>query len=162
LFGRPNPWLDPAAGVRFMNEDELRAVAAAGIEIGAHTVNHPDLAEMSRADCLREMTESRDVLEHVTGEPVTSFAYPFCSYGPNALAAAAEAGFTAAVTCHARGGWRPLEMQRTMITGKDGMPSFALKVLGAYERLFHSAPGRAARVATGGLRARVRSAREGT
>jgi peptidoglycan/xylan/chitin deacetylase (PgdA/CDA1 family) len=161
-LGQPSPWIDPAAGVRFMDEDELREVAAAGIEIGAHTVTHPDLATLSQAACLAEMRDSKEALEAITGKPVTTFAYPFCSYGPAALAAAAEAGFAAAVTCHRRGGWAPLELQRTMITGKDGAASFALKALGAYEPLFHSRAGRVARELTRGARARVRASREGS
>ena len=160
FLGGPNPWMD-APEVRYMNADEIRAVAAAGVEIGAHTVTHPDLAELSEADCLREMTESRDVLADITGDPVTTFAYPFCSYGPAALAAVRKAGFAAAVTCHRRGGWTQYEMQRVMITGKDGLPSFVAKTVGVYESLFHSAAGRGLRTATRGARARARSWLEG-
>jgi peptidoglycan/xylan/chitin deacetylase (PgdA/CDA1 family) len=159
FIGRPNPWLDPATAVRFMTEDELREVASAGVEIGAHTVTHPDLAQLSHDDCLREMRESRATLERIVDRPVTTFAYPFCSYSQAALAAVREAGFDAAVTCHARGGWTPFELRRTMITGKDGMPTFVLKIAGVYEPLFHSAPVRAARAATRGPRAVIRSAR---
>jgi hypothetical protein len=91
---------------------------------------------------------------------VHTFAYPFCKYGPDALAAVDEAGFRAAVTCHGRGGWSPYEMKRQMITGKDGFPSFVLKLWEAYGPLFNSAPGRMARAATRGARSRVRGVLE--
>jgi peptidoglycan/xylan/chitin deacetylase (PgdA/CDA1 family) len=161
LVGEPNPWMKPGAS-RMMVEDELRDLHAAGVELGAHTVSHPNLEELGYGECLREMTESRDFLRELTGSDVRTFAYPFCKYGDDALRAARDAGFEAAVTCQWRGSWDPYEMKRVMITGKDGPPSFALKVWELYGRLFHSAPGRAARAGTRGLRRRVRAARERT
>jgi hypothetical protein len=51
-------------------------------------------------------------------------------------------------------------MKRVMITGKDGPPSFALKLWELYGPLFHSAAGRAARAGTRGARRRVRAVLE--
>jgi len=160
LIGRPNPWIAANSGTRMMTEEELLEVAAAGIELGAHTVSHPDLSGMGMEDCVREMTDSRDALNALTGRQVRTFAYPFCMYGPEAVAAAREAGFEAAVTCHGRGSWAPLEMKRSMITGKDGLPSFVLKLAEVYEPLFESAPGRLVRVGTRSARRWLRSVQE--
>jgi peptidoglycan/xylan/chitin deacetylase (PgdA/CDA1 family) len=160
LIGKRNPWIDADAGTRMMTEGELLEVAAAGLELGAHTVSHPDLSRMGMQECLREMVGSRDALNMLTGGQVRTFAYPFCKYGPEALAAAREAGFEAAVTCHRRGSWAPLEMKRSMITGKDGLPSFVSKLAEIYDPLFESAPGRLGRAATRTARRRLRSIRE--
>jgi len=154
MIGRPNPWLK---GERMMTELELVRLTAAGVEIGAHTVSHPDLSALSREDCRREMAESRDRLERLTGSPVRTFAYPFCRYGEAAVAAAADAGFLAAVTCGGRGSWRLHELKRAMITGKDGLPTFLLKLADAYQPLFDSLAGRAARAGTRGTRRRLRA-----
>lgn len=159
LIGRANPWMTPGTG-RMMTEDELLGLHAAGVELGAHTVTHPNLAELGYDDCLREMTDSRDFLQELTGAPVRTFAYPFCEYGDDAVRAARDAGFEAAVTCQWRGSWDPFEMKRVLITGKDGPPSFGLKAWELYGPLFHSPPGRAFRVATRGARRRIRAARE--
>ena len=159
LVGEPNPWMKPGTS-RMMVEDELRELHAAGVELGAHTVSHPNLEELGYDECLREMAESRDFLRDLTGTGVRTFAYPFCKYGDDAVRAARDAGFDAAVTCQWRGSWDPFEMKRVMITGKDGPASFALKTSELYGRLFHSAPGRVARVATRGARARVRAGLE--
>lgn len=156
MVGKPNPWLAPAVGSRMMTGDELRELAAAGFELGAHTVTHPDLSKLSFEQCMREMTESRDELARISGAPVRTFAYPFCLYSEGAVAAAQAAGFEAAVTCHERGGWSPYELQRPMITGKDGLASFVAKLAGAYYPFFHSRTGRLLRVTTRTLRARVR------
>jgi peptidoglycan/xylan/chitin deacetylase (PgdA/CDA1 family) len=157
LVGKPNPWV---RGARMMTEAELRALAEGGVEIGAHGVSHSDLSRLGYEACLREMVASREWLERVCGQPVRTFAYPFCKYGEGAARAARDAGFVAAVTCHGRGSWVPYELPRAMISGKDGLPSFVAKLWDLYGPVFHSPPGRLARVATRGLRRRLRTARE--
>ena len=156
LIGRSNPWMAPSAGARMMDEQELRELAAAGFEIGAHSVTHPDLSRLDYETCLREMTESRRTLERVVGARVQTFAYPYCRYGPAALAAVRASGFTAAVTCQGLGSWDRYELKRSLITGKDGLPIFLLKLTDAYQPLFDSGPSRLVRAATRRLRDRRR------
>jgi peptidoglycan/xylan/chitin deacetylase (PgdA/CDA1 family) len=158
MIGQPNPWISESA--RMMTREELLELHAAGFELGAHTVTHPDMSQLGREACAREIGESRALLEELTGTPVRTFAYPFCKYGPEALAAVEEAGFDAAVTCQGRGSWARYEMKRALITGKDGLPSFVLKAWDAYGPLFHSPPGRAVRAGTRTARRQVRALRE--
>jgi peptidoglycan/xylan/chitin deacetylase (PgdA/CDA1 family) len=158
MIGKPNPWI--ARDARMMTREELVDLVAAGFELGAHSVTHPDMSQLDREQCLREMLQSREELEALTGRPVRTFAYPFCKYGDAALAAVAEAGFEAAVTCQGRGCWSRYELKRVMITGKDGLPSFLLKAWEAYGPLWDSAPGRAFRVTTRTARRRLRAVRE--
>jgi peptidoglycan/xylan/chitin deacetylase (PgdA/CDA1 family) len=159
LVGKENPWMGLGTG-RMMTKDELLDLHASGVELGAHTVTHPNLEKLGYEKCLQEMTASRDFLQELTGARVRTFAYPFCKYGHDAVRAARDAGFDAAVTCQWRGSWDPFEMKRVMITGKDGPAGFALKIWEQYGRIFHSTPGRATRSATRGVRRRVRSVRE--
>jgi peptidoglycan/xylan/chitin deacetylase (PgdA/CDA1 family) len=46
------------------------------MEIGAHTVSHPILAQVSIDAARREIGEGRVQLEHIIGAPVRVFAYP--------------------------------------------------------------------------------------
>ena len=101
MIGGTYPWMEGA--IPMMKEGEIRELAEAGVEIGAHTVSHPDLALLSQSECLREMNESRRELERITSQTVETVAYPSCRYGDAAVAAAGEAGFLAAVTCGGRG-----------------------------------------------------------
>ena len=160
LIGQSNPWLAEGTEARMMTREEIVAVARAGVEIGAHTVTHPDMSELDRETCRREMADSRDELAELVGEPVRTFAYPFCRYGPEAIEAARDVGFLAAVTGEGRGGWQPYELNRAMITGKDGMASFLLKASELYQPLFDSAPGRAFRVSTRAVRRQARALAE--
>jgi peptidoglycan/xylan/chitin deacetylase (PgdA/CDA1 family) len=88
---------------RPMSYDEVgRLKAFPSLEIGAHTVHHLSLSEVSAEDCHREVFESRSALERITGRAVRSFAYPFGAVSDEAVTAVTAAGFDVAVTCDAR------------------------------------------------------------
>lgn len=157
LMGRENPDLP---GTRMLTEDEVVAVAAAGVEIGAHTVSHVNLETVPPDVCREEVAASRAVLRSLTGGPVDTFAYPFGGSGPVATAAVRDAGFRAAVTCDARGGWAPLAIGRAMITGIDGLGAFLAKLGGVYDPIFAFGPTAAARAATRAPRRFVRRLRQ--
>jgi colanic acid/amylovoran biosynthesis glycosyltransferase len=154
LLGRPHPWIAPEAGVRLMNREELEATARLDlIEIGSHTVTHPDLGDATYEEALREMVMSKRELEEMLDEPILSFAYPRCSYSPACPAAAEAAGYTSAATCGLRGGWSPYELRRELMGPGDFPLRFDLKARGLYRPLVSSPPMR--------LRRRVRAALRG-
>lgn len=62
--------------VKRMSISQLRQLRALGMEIGSHTVSHPRLSEVGDDAAFRELRESRETLEDMLGEPVTSFCYP--------------------------------------------------------------------------------------
>lgn len=67
-----------------VSEDECRRlVQSQMISVGAHTVNHPSLAVLSREEQDREIRCSIDRLSNILGERVTLFSYPFGSYRAN-------------------------------------------------------------------------------
>jgi peptidoglycan/xylan/chitin deacetylase (PgdA/CDA1 family) len=149
LIGQPHPHMPADVGVRMMDEGELGELAAAGVELGAHTVSHPDLRALPAAEQEREVRESREHVERIAGGPVGSFAYPFFFYDEQAQASVRAAGLRCAVTGHGRGSWDDeYALPRALVTGKDGLPSFVLRVAGWYDPLFHSGAGRLVRAAT--------------
>jgi peptidoglycan/xylan/chitin deacetylase (PgdA/CDA1 family) len=85
-----------------MTSEEVRLLHAAGMEVGAHTVNHPILAGIPLGQARHEMAASRARLEKITGAPVRLFAYPNGSprrdYRGEHAALARELGFDAAVS----------------------------------------------------------------
>ena len=70
-----------------MTDDELRRLRAAGVEIGAHTVSHPDLTSLSRAEATDELRRSKAHLEEILDEKVTVAAYPYGSANEDTIAA---------------------------------------------------------------------------
>ncbi len=63
-------------GELMMSSDQVRSMHQAGMEIGAHTVNHPILKSLSAVEAEREIGEGRHALESVLDAPVDVFAYP--------------------------------------------------------------------------------------
>ncbi len=93
----------PPSGCEAMSWDELRAVAADGIEIGCHTQTHPILSRLSnRAELEAEIRGARQHMEERLGFEVRHFCYPNgrpMDVGEAAMRCVREAGFASAVTC---------------------------------------------------------------
>lgn len=76
---------------------ELAEMSAAGVEIGAHTLNHPDLTHLSAEAAFQEIVQSKENLEAVIGDEVISFAYPYGYYNDVVRQLVVRAGFKYAV-----------------------------------------------------------------
>ncbi|MDZ7615780.1 MAG: polysaccharide deacetylase family protein [Patescibacteria group bacterium] len=120
LDGVPFPH-DVAAGCPLPPNslEQLRAMADAGIEIGAHTYTHPDLGRLTDPKKLRhEIVAGGEALADAIGRPMRYFAFPFGQYRnmtPAAFLMAREAGYDA--VCSAYGGYNfpgddPFHIQR--------------------------------------------------
>jgi peptidoglycan/xylan/chitin deacetylase (PgdA/CDA1 family) len=138
-IGRANPWMRPGLGHRMMTESELRELVSAGWDLGAHSMTHPDMSTLPYDWCLREMIDSKRTLEELAGLPVETFAYPFGSFGPAAVAAAQAAGFTAAVST-GKGNNRRYSLQRAMIGAADAFPIAYVKAAAVSEPMLSSRP----------------------
>lgn len=87
--------------------DELRQLAAAGIEIGAHTRTHCDLGTtFDEAVLCDEVVAARDELAAAVGRQIRYFAFPYGQYAnlnDRVFTIAREAGYEA--ICSAYGGY---------------------------------------------------------
>jgi len=59
-----------------MSSAQVQLMCRAGMEIGAHTVNHPILKSIPTEEAEREISEGRYKLESIVDMPVDVFAYP--------------------------------------------------------------------------------------
>lgn len=80
-----------------MNWDELKALDPSLITLGAHSTNHPILANCTPAELTVEVAECRLLLERELGRPVEFFCYPNGDFNPQ-VAALARVNYTAAVS----------------------------------------------------------------
>jgi peptidoglycan/xylan/chitin deacetylase (PgdA/CDA1 family) len=87
--------------------DQLRAMAAAGIEIAAHGYTHADLgATADPRDLRQEVVAAAEDLRAALGQPVRYFAFPFgrhVNLNAAAFALARQAGYEA--VCSSYGGF---------------------------------------------------------
>jgi peptidoglycan/xylan/chitin deacetylase (PgdA/CDA1 family) len=93
---------------RFIDWKEAKEMAAAGMEIGAHTHTHPLLSRLSSLEQQAEMRESKTAIERMIGFPVTSLAYPNGSprdFTAETRQIACDLGYTAAFSFY--GGVNP-------------------------------------------------------
>ncbi|HEY0835728.1 MAG TPA: polysaccharide deacetylase family protein, partial [Azospirillum sp.] len=87
-----------AEGRPVMSPADLRALAAEGFEVAAHTLDHRRLSSLPLAEARRQVVEGRSRLEDILGGPVIGFAYPGGRTGRHGRRLAAEAGFAYART----------------------------------------------------------------
>jgi peptidoglycan/xylan/chitin deacetylase (PgdA/CDA1 family) len=66
------------------------------IEVGAHTVNHPSLSQLSQPMQQQEIQASKFELEKLLGREIKSFAYPHGSYNQETIDLVEKAGFSSA------------------------------------------------------------------
>ncbi len=92
----------PLPNDMMMTRAQVRAMHAAGMEIGAHTVQHPILNLVDDAEAERELADSRSLLQNLIDHPVALFAYPNGrpdkDYGHRHAVIAARLGFAGAVS----------------------------------------------------------------
>jgi peptidoglycan/xylan/chitin deacetylase (PgdA/CDA1 family) len=130
-----NPLADSDAQ-NFMSWDDVRALGAAGFDLGSHTVTHPILRSLSPSDLRRELRESRSTIEARTGRPCTALAYPngrSRDIDGSVLAETAEAGYDYAFTVSNR--WcrrssEDLQLDRVSPPGHTDLATFALHASG--------------------------------
>ncbi len=85
----------PGAGM--LSWSQIEAIAAAGIEIGAHTQTHPQLDQLGPGALRRELADSKHELEDRLGMAVTGLSYPFGYSGSRVRAFARDAGYSYAL-----------------------------------------------------------------
>jgi peptidoglycan/xylan/chitin deacetylase (PgdA/CDA1 family) len=75
----------------------VRELATLGdrVEIGAHSITHPRLDELSPNQAKNEITGSREAIEAAAQVPIESFAYPHGAYDRRVREAVIGAGFKA-------------------------------------------------------------------
>jgi peptidoglycan/xylan/chitin deacetylase (PgdA/CDA1 family) len=124
-----------AAGLPLMDWPHLKALAEAGVEIGAHGWQHTPLDALPAEAAATELTGARQALAARLPQPPASLAYPYGRWSPGAARAAQQAGFEWA--CTARGGRNGpatprFKLRRALVVGRDGPLAFRLKARTGY------------------------------
>ncbi|ORV90522.1 polysaccharide deacetylase family protein [Mycolicibacterium iranicum] len=92
-LGGEDEWNRPAPVKTLMTKDEVRRVAAAGMEIGSHGLAHVKLTEVDDETLKAEAVHSRAILSELVGSEVTGFCYPFGKIEPRVVNAIKSAGY---------------------------------------------------------------------
>ena len=84
----------------YMNWDQIRELARAGVTIGNQTASHPHLPLLSEGQIRSELEKSQARFEKELGVRPRLIAYPYGEASSKVMAAARAAGFTAAFGQH--------------------------------------------------------------
>jgi len=110
----------------------VQQMLAAGWELDAHTITHPDLTRVDDARLWQEVHGSRVALQQMFHVPVDFFCYPSGRYDAHVVAAVRRAGYLGATTTN-NGLARPQDLYtlgRIRIDGSDHLAGFARKLQG--------------------------------
>jgi len=85
-------------GNGYVTWPQLREMVDAGMDVQAHTLNHPHLGTIPVEAQRRELVESKRILEEKLGRPIIAVAYPFGQFNARVMKVTQEAGYRCAVT----------------------------------------------------------------
>lgn len=134
--GSRNDWDQAGYGsipsLPLMDWDQIREVARAGIEIGAHTYSHPDLRRLRPEDVAGEFARCQAEIRARTGQNACALAYP---YGRSNAAVRDLAGRYFRLACgtrldFVRPGADPLDLPRVDVYYLRDLKRFREVVLG--------------------------------
>jgi peptidoglycan/xylan/chitin deacetylase (PgdA/CDA1 family) len=113
---------------QYMNADQIKEMAAAGWEVGSHSISHLDLTSLEPERQRYEVVESRKMLETSLGVPVLTIAYPFGISNSSVIDYAHFAGYIGGMSLgftHNQGISNLYTLQRRDIQGTYNVKQFA-------------------------------------
>jgi len=111
----------------YLTNDQLKEIAKAGMEIGAHTQTHPDLSITPVDIAKKEIEESKKELENIVGKKIYFFCYPSGKYNQETVDLVRQAGYVLAVNTKPEvlhSSSVPLELTRIRVHGIESLEAF--------------------------------------
>ena len=114
---------------KLLDEQEIKELDNS-VELGAHTMSHPDLTSVSLSEAKREIEDSKKYVEQLLGHSIFMFCYPYGRYNEGVKKIVKGCGFIGARTCDPRGFNLPEDPYQWHITltASNSSPFMALKI----------------------------------
>lgn len=120
--------------------DALRSVASDLVQLGAHSLTHPHLPQVSEEVARVEIQGCREQMRNVIGVDPAVFAFPYGEFDASAVELCREAGYRSAFN-NVPGLVDPASTEfvrgRVQADPSDGPLEFYLKIAGAYSWMRH-------------------------
>lgn len=84
LQDESNKWVNRGIAIKRINVDEIKELYR-GHEVAIHSLSHPHLENLTRAQVKKEILEDRKNLEKIFGYMVRGMAYPYGTYNETVL-----------------------------------------------------------------------------
>lgn len=129
---RTNEWdqAEGARALRLLGKEELRALSALGVEIGAHSRTHRPMTQLTDEERIAEAAGPREDLAEYGLPPARFFAYPYGASDPPSRRTVQEAGYLAAFNvsfAYATEASDPFLLPRVPVLASDTGWRFRLK-----------------------------------
>lgn len=128
--------IDGGPTLPLMTDDQLLEIRSMGFEVGAHSMTHPTLSNLSVEEQIEEIVGSKRSLENLLGENLLSFAYPYGRLDFSSYEITQKAGFKFACgvfTGPPKFGDDIFNIRRLSVGYKTGAFGYLLKLLTPYE-----------------------------
>lgn len=73
--------------------DDVKAIAAAGHDLGNHSENHKEMSKLSEDQCVEELMKPHDKVKALTGTDMCLFRPPYGDYNDNLIRSAEKCGY---------------------------------------------------------------------
>lgn len=133
LRGRPAAGVCPGAPDTMLDWEQVRELAAAGVEIGAHSHSHPQLDQLPGERLRFEVVRCGEILREELGTRPGSFAYPYGYSSRRVRHAVRAAGYGigfAVGNGAARPAQGPYALRRVTVRRSTGLEEFEQLVEG--------------------------------
>ncbi len=117
-------------GGYYMNWNQIKEIASSGlVTFEGHTVNHVNLPSLSYAAALKQLVDSKNIIQANTGYPVNFVAYPNGSSNGSVQAAAQKAGYVGGLgTWYGKAWGISMNMPRIKVSGFWSIKEFAARL----------------------------------
>lgn len=117
-------------GGYYMNWNQIKEIASSGlVTFEGHTVTHSNLSSLNYSAILKQLVDSKNVLQAQTGYPVNFVAYPYGSSNGSVQAAARQAGYAGGVGIwYGKAGGGSMNMPRIKVSGFWSIKEFASRL----------------------------------
>ncbi|MDP3787239.1 MAG: polysaccharide deacetylase family protein [Candidatus Omnitrophota bacterium] len=124
--------------IRPLSWEQIKEISNNGIEIGSHSLSHPDLLAVDSNTAKSEIAGSKERTEAIIGKKIKYFAYPYGSkrsYNSAIKKIVKESGYEKAYSNIMGFNTKdtdPYDLRRIRIYTNDNMFRFKMKTRGAY------------------------------
>ncbi len=112
----------------YLTWEQLQELVLAGFAVGSHGINHANLRKAKDAELLRQIRDSKAVLEKRLSITIDAFCYPYALYDKRAVAVLSDQKYTTAFVVDGsiyQSPQYPYQMSRVLITYDTTLAEFA-------------------------------------
>ena len=140
MLGGQNDWDRKRcpSKIGLMTASDLKYLIKQGHEVGAHGLRHVALDTLVEGDVVREVSDSKRILESCLDVTITTFAYPYGAIPANYARIMATAGYKSACSIFSESSSvleDPYSLRRILIHNNDVGLRFSLKLSRAYSTM---------------------------